>query len=149
MKKIKIITLVFNKKLGDFDTEKLDEFLSNNVIEKEFNNFFQIDDNVYWSFAFHYNCNEPVLRNKHLPTQDDTGTLNDNEKLLFQKLKIWRQEKAKSEGISSYIICHNSQLIQIIKTMPDNLEKLKTIKGIGKMKAEKYGKEILEVLNNK
>ncbi len=154
MKKIKIITLVLNKETGEFDTTKFNEFLANNIVEKTDDHFFQIENNVYWTYAFHYECENYVSKKTQIIKKaeiknDIFSGLTEKEKLLFQKLKLWRNEKAKSEGINSFIICHNTQLVEITKIMPDSLEKLKTINGIGKQKAEKYGKEILEIIKNK
>lgn len=152
MKKIKIITLSLNKETGEFDTTKLDEFLENNIIEKEENHFFEVDNNVYWTYAFHYETENEIFsplkseKKTSQKTKNNISSLTDNDKILFQQLKLWRNEKAKSDGINAFIICHNSQLIEIAKIKPDTIEKLKTINGIGKQKSEKYGQEILEII---
>ncbi|HAP96555.1 MAG TPA: hypothetical protein DCP54_12570 [Chryseobacterium sp.] len=48
----------------------------------------------------------------------------------------------------AYIIFHNTHLMAIAKHKPCTLEDLENVNGIGKSKVEKFGIEILEVLEN-
>ena len=65
---------------------------------------------------------------------------------LFQALKDWRSARAAEAGVPHYRILHQSVLIQIAATRPDNPAALLSIKGIGKRLVEKYGKELLELV---
>lgn len=67
-------------------------------------------------------------------------------KELFQALKAWRAEQARDEGVEHYRILHQGILIQIAETLPDTVETLLRIKGIGIRKAEKYGKPITSIV---
>jgi superfamily II DNA helicase RecQ len=65
---------------------------------------------------------------------------------LFDTLRTWRSERAKQDGVPPYIICTNQQLAQMVATRPDTLAGLGKIHGFGPTKSEKYGQEILTLL---
>ena len=71
------------------------------------------------------------------------------DKELFNKLRVWRKERAFKEGVKPYIIFSDSTLIQISNNIPKNKEELLNIRGMGEKKFEKFGEEILMLLNNK
>ncbi|MCB2149108.1 MAG: helix-turn-helix domain-containing protein [Deltaproteobacteria bacterium] len=66
---------------------------------------------------------------------------------LFQILKDWRARKAKEEGIALYRVLHQKTLIQIAVNLPDTLQALKGIKGVGKRLAERYGDELVTLVD--
>ena len=78
-------------------------------------------------------------------------TINSEERLLnkelFDKLRLWRKEKAFRENIKPYIIFSDSTLIELSNIIPNTEEELLSIKGMGQRKYEKYGKELIEILN--
>ena len=65
---------------------------------------------------------------------------------LFDKLKVWRREKARAEGIKPYIIFSDASLIEIANKLPKTKEDLMNIRGVGEKKIDKYGEEILKIL---
>ena len=65
---------------------------------------------------------------------------------LFDKLKAWRREKARAEGIKPYIIFSDASLIEIANKLPKTKEDLMNIRGVGEKKIDKYGEEILKIL---
>jgi len=67
---------------------------------------------------------------------------------VFNLLKEWRAEKAKEENVPHFQILHQSVIIQISVILPQNENELMKIKGIGPKTNEKYGKELLEIVNN-
>ncbi|MBD5544586.1 MAG: helicase [Lachnospiraceae bacterium] len=72
---------------------------------------------------------------------------NEIEKTeIFQKLKAFRLNKSREEQIKPYYIYNDNQLKELIEKMPASLEELKKVNGFGEIKAEKYGKEILDIL---
>lgn len=66
---------------------------------------------------------------------------------LFNKLKLWRKEKANILGIKPYIIFSDSTLIELANKVPKDKEQLLRIRGMGEKKFEKYGDEILNIIN--
>jgi hypothetical protein len=67
---------------------------------------------------------------------------------MFQALKDWRSRKAEAEGIALYRVMHQKTLVQIAVTLPDTLPALKGIKGVGKRLTERYGEELVDMVEN-
>lgn len=68
---------------------------------------------------------------------------------LFNKLRLWRKDKANYQGIKPYIIFSDSTLMELANKVPQTKEELLNIRGMGEKKYEKYGEEILELMRNK
>jgi len=66
---------------------------------------------------------------------------------LYQELKNYRLEKSREENIKAYYIFTNAQLSDLIDKKPRTNEELEEIKGFGKVKVEKYGDEIIKIIN--
>lgn len=67
---------------------------------------------------------------------------------LFEKLRSWRLEKARALKVAPFIIFPDSTLKNICALMPSNIMELSDISGIGKVKLENYGEEILTIVSN-
>jgi DNA helicase-2/ATP-dependent DNA helicase PcrA len=61
-------------------------------------------------------------------------------------LRAWRTEKARQAGMPPYVILSDRHLEGIVKEAPSSLASLAKCKGIGPMKLERWGDEILAVL---
>lgn len=68
---------------------------------------------------------------------------------MYSALKEWRSELAQEKNRPTYTICHNSELLNIIIQNPKTMSDFRKIKGFGDIKIEKYGNEILNILNAK
>ena len=68
---------------------------------------------------------------------------------LFRKLKLWRDTIAKKEGVELFRILPNKAIEEIAITEPASKEDLINIKGIKEKKFQKYGREILGMVNEK
>lgn len=68
-------------------------------------------------------------------------------KELFDKLKLWRRERANKEGIRPYIIFSDATLIEIVNKMPKSKEELFDIRGVGEKKVLKYGDDIINIIS--
>ncbi len=66
---------------------------------------------------------------------------------LFQALKEWRAGKAKEENVAHFQVLHQKTLVQVAVNLPDTLESLIKIKGIGKKLAKKYGEELVSLVS--
>ena len=80
------------------------------------------------------------------PVEDIAFT--DAQKLLFERLREWRKQKAEEKRFPVYVVCNNSQLTAIVKEAPKTIEALKDINGFGKKKIEDYGKEIISIIKD-
>jgi DNA helicase-2/ATP-dependent DNA helicase PcrA len=66
---------------------------------------------------------------------------------VVDALKAWRRERAKADGVPAYVVLHDSTLAEIAASGPRSLFELGRVKGMGPAKLERYGDEILAVLN--
>jgi translin len=73
--------------------------------------------------------------------------LNKKEQQIYAVLDEWRRQKANEESLAPFIIAHNSWLRQIAKLRPANVKELNNIKGFGERRVNKYGKEIIAIIN--
>jgi len=60
-------------------------------------------------------------------------------------LKEYRSIKSKELNVPAYIIFSNSVIHAICEVVPQSLSEILEIKGIGKVKAERYGEDLLEM----
>jgi DNA helicase-2/ATP-dependent DNA helicase PcrA len=67
---------------------------------------------------------------------------------VFNLLRAWRLDKARSEGRPAYTVFHDSTLDAIAASGARSLGELAQIKGVGPAKLENYGDEILAVLDS-
>ncbi len=71
---------------------------------------------------------------------------SDEKDALVRMLREWRKEKADAKGVSLFMVLQQKTLMAIVDSMPRTMEDLLAIPGIGKSKAELFGKEILGVV---
>lgn len=75
----------------------------------------------------------------------DTEYDEATEKLL-KVLKAWRKMKYEELHLPSFMIMHQKVLVQIAEEKPASREELMQINGFGKKQWDKYGEEILEII---
>ncbi len=66
---------------------------------------------------------------------------------LYDRLRQLRTELAEEEGVSAFLIFHDKTLKAIAGHKPVTPDALMEIPGIGPLKAERYGRRVLEVVN--
>ena len=65
---------------------------------------------------------------------------------LFELLRELRNDIAKSKGLIHFQVFTQKALYEICETLPSNKKELLQVNGFGKVRVEKYGNEILEVI---
>jgi ATP-dependent DNA helicase RecQ len=65
---------------------------------------------------------------------------------LFERLRAWRGEQAKSQQVPAYVVLHNSHLEEISARKPRTVQELGSIKGIGLRRAARYGEDLLALV---
>lgn len=75
-----------------------------------------------------------------------TEQVNIEDTPLYKALKDYRLKKSREEGIKPYFLYNNSQLEEIVRVAPKNVEELKKINGFGDIKCSKYGDDILNII---
>ncbi|MDQ0382139.1 DNA helicase RecQ [Amycolatopsis thermophila] len=65
---------------------------------------------------------------------------------VFERLRAWRTEEAKNQGVPAYIIFNDATLRQIATEQPSTLDALSGVSGVGESKLARYGEKILATL---
>ncbi|MDP1957179.1 MAG: HRDC domain-containing protein, partial [Rhodocyclaceae bacterium] len=65
---------------------------------------------------------------------------------LFEALRAWRAEQAKTQGVPAYVILHDKTLHELAARTPTNQDELLDVPGIGQAKAERYGAALLALI---
>ena len=67
---------------------------------------------------------------------------------VFEALRSWRLERARSDGVPPYVVFHDRTLAEIARQRPRTRTGLFAIDGVGPAKLERYADEILDVCSN-
>lgn len=81
-----------------------------------------------------------------LPLRSQTANLQAPDEALREFLREWRRTKAKDQGVPAYVVLHDTTLDEICRVHPASIAQLRTITGIGERKAELFGRDILNAL---
>ena len=65
---------------------------------------------------------------------------------LFEALRAWRDELARTQGLPAYVILHDKTLHELATRGPQRMDELLDVAGIGEAKAVRYGAALLELL---
>ncbi len=67
---------------------------------------------------------------------------------LYDRLKQWRMERSKADGVPAYVVFHDSTLAKIADSKPRTRLELLDVPGIGPAKLDRYGDEVLAVVGS-
>lgn len=70
------------------------------------------------------------------------------EAKLHETLRRWRADRAKREDVPVYIVAPNRLLDEIARVKPKSRGDLETLKGFGPKRLEKYGDELLKLIQS-
>ena len=74
-----------------------------------------------------------------------TGPVSDE---LVDRLKRWRLETARGEGLPAYMVFSDATLTAIAAARPAGHAELLRVPGIGETKLRRYGDEVLEIVSS-
>ena len=72
--------------------------------------------------------------------------LPEGREELLEALRTLRRKLAAEQGVPSFVIFHDSTLMQLVMQCPQSRSQLAEISGIGAQKLERYGAALLDVL---
>jgi DNA helicase II / ATP-dependent DNA helicase PcrA len=64
----------------------------------------------------------------------------------FERLAEWRRDRARRDGVPAYVVAHDAHLRAIAAARPRTLDALAALPGMGPVKVDRYGEEILLAL---
>lgn len=68
------------------------------------------------------------------------------DEAVFQRLRTWRAKQASNAKIPAYMVAHDAMLQELATRRPQTKQALMAVKGMGAAKFEKYGDDILAIL---
>ena len=74
--------------------------------------------------------------------------LSERDRALFDALRTWRLETAKSKGVPPYVIFHDKTLAAIAQERPSGEDSLRAVSGVGEKKASRYAAEISKLVSD-
>jgi superfamily II DNA helicase RecQ len=163
--KCKTFTIHLAEDARNFEESKLNKFLESVAVRQS---FASVVNNEYWSILVFYedaasaqiSIQENFSAQSAPPVRQSAAKSVEAEKPApepliltpeqenkFNLLKQWRNERANEDGLPPYMIAQNESLMQIAAARIEKVEDFLNIKGFGEKRAQKYGEEILNILN--
>ncbi|MBC3935969.1 DNA helicase RecQ [Undibacterium sp. CY7W] len=94
-----------------------------------------------------YKKAEKALKHKRQSAKDYAESeLSSEQQQLFDKLRWWRVETARTHNVPAYVIFPDATLREIARNAPQTLVDLRAISGVGDKKLESYGNDILQLI---
>lgn len=76
------------------------------------------------------------------PSKPDGGPYDET---LFERLRVWRRDRAKAAGVPPYVVFPDETLRSIARTRPATAAALARIGGVGPAKLDRYADEVLAI----
>ncbi len=80
------------------------------------------------------------------PRSAPTRSMKEPNPDIFSALKNWRREQARDDGVPAYVIFTDRTLAELASVRPRSVSELQNIGGIGPTKIERYGDQILAMI---
>ena len=74
--------------------------------------------------------------------------LSEKDAELYNTIKPWRNSTAEKENIAPYMIFGDKTIEELVEKKPQNEKELLSVFGIGTVKAEKIGSQVLRIIGN-
>jgi ATP-dependent DNA helicase RecQ len=75
-----------------------------------------------------------------------SSNLSPADEALFQLLRRWRSDTARTQGVPAYVILHDRTLRELAEARPPSRGLLAGITGMGSAKIDHYGEELLALI---
>jgi ATP-dependent DNA helicase RecQ len=79
---------------------------------------------------------------------DPAAELSTDAQVRWQALRAWRTQAAREHSVPAYVIFHDATLAEIARNAPETIDDLRHIPGMGVRKLERFGDEIIDVVES-
>jgi DNA helicase II / ATP-dependent DNA helicase PcrA len=69
------------------------------------------------------------------------------DEAVFERLRGWRLERSKADSVPAYVVFTDATLEAIAEHAPTTLSELATINGVGSVKLDRYGADVLALVH--
>jgi DNA helicase II / ATP-dependent DNA helicase PcrA len=91
-------------------------------------------------------CGRPLSSAAEKKKQRCTDCPASYDEELFERLRLWRKERADEESVPAFVVFTDATLQLIAEQKPGSAADLLRISGVGPAKLERYGASLLEVV---
>jgi ATP-dependent DNA helicase RecQ len=77
-----------------------------------------------------------------------TAAVSPQQEAVFQMLREWRRGVAQEHAVPAYTVLHDATLREIARRMPGNTVQLGEISGMGTVKLERYGTDLIHLVQS-
>lgn len=74
--------------------------------------------------------------------------LSDSDLEIYNALKDWRKKSADEQNVPPYVIFGDKTLEELVEKKPSNTQELLQVFGIGEIKAEKIGSQVIRIISD-
>jgi ATP-dependent DNA helicase RecQ len=89
---------------------------------------------------------EKDLKSKSSAKKSSTIDIGKSNSNLIAALKSWRKSKASKNSVPAYVILHDTTLHELAQKLPTQSSELLGIQGLGKVKIDRFGAELIEII---
>ena len=148
MRQVKFFKIRLGPSVLKADESWLNEFLANVKLRKTVPTLVQTAREVFWSVYVEFEAEPERSADKGRASSKDEPepTLSVEQTRLYDALKAWRTKKASELSLPSFTIFHNKHLRAMAVACPTSLRDLIAMSGIGRRKAERFGAEVLRIV---
>jgi ATP-dependent DNA helicase RecQ len=142
------LTLRFDPASGSFDDARLDDFAKSKELLAVKEHFFEHAGLPHLLLCVSWRM-PPAGTARKAATDDEAwkGLLTTPEaQERFDRLRRWRNERAKKDGIPAYAILTNRSLAEVAAIPTPSLAAFGAVEGFGPARVERYGRDMMEVL---
>jgi superfamily II DNA helicase RecQ len=75
------------------------------------------------------------------------GTAGAPDESLFERLRAWRLERARTDEVPAFVVLHDATLRELAAAKPQSPQDLAAVKGFGPAKLERYATDVLAVIS--
>lgn len=167
-----IIQERYAKALGYFKKETVEKIIDvfdtfsystdNTALEKDiekqvivFEEFLRIKNILFTSLSSKFSSEEflkirakAVVDKPEKKKKKKVAVTSTKHQKLFDELQLFRTSISNSEDIPPFQIFTQKTLFELCEMLPMDKIQLKKVNGMGKIRVNKYGDEILEIINN-
>ncbi|MBN1338815.1 MAG: HRDC domain-containing protein, partial [Bacteroidales bacterium] len=129
--------------------EEMNRFLRANKILEVENQLVSNERGGAWCFCVKYLPTAPAFQKTDNIKKDYKNELSENVFKVFSKLREVRKKIAFDDAIPAYAVCTDQELAEIAALPEINEKTLKSVRGFGEKKFEKYGQHFILWYQNK
>lgn len=76
----------------------------------------------------------------------DKGDLPEEAREVFEALRDWRRAESRKADVPAFVIFNDATLIAVATAMPRNRAELLRVSGVGPVKAQRFGDDLLRIV---